>query len=167
MALWEDVTLTDSVEIKTTAEKIFDFFFNLVDDESYRAWHPEDHVALSWIEGKPWEEGSVVHAEEYLHGKLHKLKFVVTRVVPGERIEYAPVSRLLRIYFPKNTFAVQVKGDSCVFTASATCRMGWLVKTFAKKRLESGLLSVRKHMKKEGENLKRILEGEGRQDRAL
>jgi hypothetical protein len=33
-----------------------------------------------------------------------------------------------------------------------------LVKLLAKNRLEQGLSSVRKHMKEEGENLKRILE---------
>ena len=116
MALLEKVTLTDSIEIKTTPEKVFSFLRNLVDDESYRNWHPEDHVALRWTNGKPWEEGSVVYAEEYIHGKLHKLKFVVTKVVPDELIEYAPVSRFLRIYFPKNTFSVQIKGDTCIFS---------------------------------------------------
>ena len=160
MALLEDVTLTDSIEIKAAPEKVFDFLVNLVDDESYRAWHPEDHVTLRWIKGQPWEEGSVVYAEEYIHGKLHKLKFVVTKVVQGKMIEYAPVSRLLRIYFPKNTFTVQPEGAACIFTASGTYRVGWLVKTFAGKRLERGLSSVRKHMKEEGENLKRMLEEE-------
>lgn len=160
MALLEKVTLTDSIEIKTTPEKVFSFLRNLVDDESYRNWHPEDHVALRWTNGKPWEEGSVVYAEEYIHGKLHKLKFVVTKVVPDELIEYAPVSRFLRIYFPKNTFSVQIKGDTCIFTATATYRIGWLIKTFAKKSLDRGLSSVRKHVKEEGENLKMILEAD-------
>ena len=161
MALLEDVTLTDSIEIKTTPEKIFNFLTNLVDDESYRAWHPDDHVALRWIEGQPWEEGSVVYAEEYIHRKLHKLKFVVTKVIPNREIEYAPVSWFLRRYFPKNTFSVEQKEGTCVFTATGTYRIGWLVKTFSKKRLERGLSSVKKHMKEEGENLKRILEEEG------
>jgi len=161
MALLEDVTLADSIEIKTTPEKIFDFFANLVDDESYRAWHSDDHLALRWIKGQPWEEGSVVHAEEYIHGKLHKLKFVVTKVIPNREIEYTPVSWLLRRYFPKNTFSVEQKEGTCVFTATGTYRLGWLAKTFAKKRLERGLSSVKKHMKEEGENLKRILEEEG------
>jgi uncharacterized protein YndB with AHSA1/START domain len=160
MALLKDVTLTYSIEIKTTPEKIFSFLTNLVDDESYRAWHPDDHVSLRWIEGQPWEEGSVVHAEEYIHGKLHKLKFVVTKVVSNAEIEYVPVSRFLRRYFPKDTFYVEPKEGTCVFTATGTCRVGWLVRTFAKKRLERGLSSVRKHMKEEGENLKEILEAE-------
>ena len=160
MALLEDVILTESIEIRTTPEKIFDFFSHLVDDESYRAWHHDDHVALRWIKGQPWEEGCVVYAEEYIHGELHKLKFVITKVIPNRRIEFAPLSRLLRIYFPKNTFAIEPKEDICVFTATGCLRVGWLVKTFAKDKLNRGLSSVRKHMKEEGENLKRILESE-------
>jgi hypothetical protein len=161
MGLLEDVVLTESIEIKTTPEKIFDFFAHLVDDERYRAWHPDDHVALRWIKGKPWEEGSVVYAEEYIHGKLHKLKFIITEVVPNRKIEFAPLSRLLRIYFPKNTFSIEPRGESCIFTASGWLRIGWLVKTLAKNKLEKGLSSARKHMKEEGENLKRILESGG------
>lgn len=160
MALLEDIVLTDSIEIKTTPEKIFNFLTSLVDDESYRAWHHDDHVTLRWLKGRPWEEGSVAYAEEYIHGKLHKLKFVVTKVVPNKEIEYAPVSRLIRRYFPKNKFYIEHKGETCIFIASGIFRLGWLVKTFFKKNLEHGLSSVKKHMKEEGENLKRILEND-------
>ena len=167
MALFEEITITDSVKIKTTPAKIFDFLVQLVDDESYRVWHPEDHVALHWLKGKPWEEGSVVYAEEYIHGKLHKLKFIVTKVVPNRKIEYVPTSRFLRKYFPKNTFSVEPEPteEACIFTASGTVRVGWIVRTFAKNKLEHGLSSVRKHMKEEGESLKRILEAEGGSDK--
>ena len=53
MKLMEDVFLTDSIEIRTTPDKIFEFFYNLVDDASYRAWHYDDHVSLRWIKGPP------------------------------------------------------------------------------------------------------------------
>ncbi|UCG12643.1 MAG: SRPBCC family protein [Deltaproteobacteria bacterium] len=161
MGLMKDVTLTDSIEIRTTPETVFDFLVNLVDDEGYRAWHPEDHVALRWLKGKPWEEGSLVYAEEYIHGKLHKLKFVVTKIVPNSEIEYVPGSRFLRRYFPNNKFIIEPKEGTCVFTATGTYRIGWLARTFAKRRIERGLSSVRKHMKEEGENLKRLLEAKG------
>jgi hypothetical protein len=158
MALLEDIVLRDSIDIKTTPEKLFNFLTSLVDDESYRAWHHDDHVALRWLKGQPWEEGSVAYAEEYLHGNLHRLKFIVTKVVPNKEIEYVPVSRLLRRYFPKNKFSIEQKGGTCTFIASGIFRRGWLLKTFFKKRLEQNLVSVKKHMKEEGENLKRILE---------
>jgi hypothetical protein len=158
MKLLEDIVLTDSIEISTTAEKIFGFFLQIVDDASYQAWHPEDHVAFRLIRGEPCQQGSVVYAEEYIHGKLHKLKFLIKEVVPNRKIEFVPVSRLFRIYFPRNTFLIDARDGSCVFTASCVVRVGPLVKLLARNRLEQGLSSVRKHMKEEGENLKRILE---------
>lgn len=158
MALLEDVMVTDSIEIKTTPERIFAFLTSIVDDETYRAWHEGDHVRFRWIEGQPWAEGSVMYAEEYLHGRIHKLKFQVTRVVPDRRIEYAPVSRLLRMFFPKNELIIEQRGESCLFVASVTFRVGWIGKTFFGKAIERGLASVRKHMREEGENLRRILE---------
>jgi len=54
MALFEEITLTDSIEIRTTPEKVFDFLIHLVDDKSYRIWHPEDHIAFRWLKGKPY-----------------------------------------------------------------------------------------------------------------
>jgi hypothetical protein len=158
MRLLEDIYIEDSIEIKTTPEKVFAFLVNLVDDESYRAWHPDDHVAFRWIKGGPWIEGSVLYAEEYLHGKLHKLKLRITKIVPNREIEFAPASRLLRIYFPKNTFSIEPKGDGCVFTSTGRLRVGRIVKFFAKNKLEHGISCVKKHMKEEGENMKRILE---------
>ena len=158
MPFFEDVTLTDSIEIKTTAEKLFNFLINIVDDESYRAWHKEDHISFRWLKGQPWEEGSVMCAEEYIHGKLHKLKFTVTKIIPNRRIEYSPVSRFLRIYFPKNEFIIEKGGESSIFIASGTYRLAWIARTFFKKAVQNGLSSVKRHMKEEGENLKRILE---------
>ena len=160
MALREEIVLTNSIEIKTTPEKIFDFFAHIIDDESYRAWHPDDHVALRWMKGKPFQEGSVVYAQEYLHDKLHKMKLVITRVIPNRKIEFAPLPRFLRIFFPKNSFVIEPKGDICIFTTTACLRVGWLVKTFAKGKLAMGLSSAKKHMKEEGENLKRIVESQ-------
>lgn len=158
MKLLEDIVLTDSIKINTTPEKIFGFFLQIVDNASYRVWHPEDHVVFQWIKGGPWQQGSVAYAEEYIHGKLHKFKFLIKEVLPNRKIEMVPVSRILRIYFPRNTFLIEPLGDSCLFTASGLLRVGLLVKLLAKRRLEQGILSVRKHMKEEGENLKQILE---------
>ena len=158
MKLLEDIVVRDSIEIHTTPEKIFGFFLQIVDDASYRAWHPEDHVAFRWIKGEPWQEGSVAYAEEYLHGKLHKFKFLIKKVVSNREIELVPLSRFLRIYFPRNTLLIEPREGSCVFTATGVLRVGRLAKLLARNKLEYGLSSVRKHMKEEGENLKRILE---------
>lgn len=158
MAFFEEVVLRDSIEIKTTAEKIFNFLTGIVNDESYRAWHQEDHVSFKWLKGNPWTEGSILYAEEFIHGKLHKLKFEIIKIVPDRRIEYAPISRFVRKFFPKNEFIIEPNGECCRFIASGTYRVGKIGKIFFNKAIEKGLSSVRKHMKEEGENLKSILE---------
>ena len=158
MTFFEDVILTDSIEIETEPETIFNFLTSIKDDESYRAWHKSDHVTFRWIQGQPWKEGSILYAEEYFHGKLHKFKFMVTKIVPNEKIVYSPVSRLLRMFFPKNEFIIKGKKTTSVFIASVNYRVGWIGKKFFQKSINKGLSSVKKHMKEEGENIKLILE---------
>jgi hypothetical protein len=167
MRLLENIVLTESIEIKATPERVFGFLLQIVDDASYRAWHPEDHVAFRWVKGEPWQKGSILYAEEYLHGKLHKLKFLITEVVPNHKIEFVPLSRLLRIYCPGNMFLIKPKENSCIFTTSGQLRIGWLVKTLAGKKLEHAISCVRKHMKGEGENMKRILDSENLHNQAV
>jgi hypothetical protein len=158
MKLLEDILITDSIEIQTTHMEVFRFFLQIVDDASYQAWHPEDHVAFRWVKGVPWQEGSVAYSEEYLHGKLHKFKFLINKVVADREIELVPLTRFMRIFFPWSRFSIEPREGYCVFTASGVMRVGRLARLLARRRLDEGLSSVRKHMKEEGENLKRILE---------
>jgi hypothetical protein len=144
MRLLEDIVLTESIAIRAMPEKVFRFFLNIVDDATYRARYPEDHVALRWIKGEPWEEGSVVYAEQCLHGRRHKLKLLIMKVVPTRRIEFAALSRILRVYFPKNTISTEPKENSGVFTATGCVRVGWLLKNFAGKKLRYGLSCAKK-----------------------
>ncbi len=46
MKLFKPLILTDSIEIKTTPEKIWEFFSNL--EKNYKAWHPKDHILFKW-----------------------------------------------------------------------------------------------------------------------
>ena len=58
MARFQDVTLTDSIEIGATPEQVFRDLASVVHDESYRRWHPTDHVSFRRLEGEPWQENS-------------------------------------------------------------------------------------------------------------
>ena len=83
------------------------------------------------------------------------MRFLGTKVEPNKRIEYRvlfPVS----IISPKGSFIMEQKGRSCLFTATLYFRFGRIFLKFAKSRVEA----VKKHMKEEGENLKRLLENE-------
>lgn len=147
------MVLTDSIKIKASPEKIFSFLTGLKDTESYKAWHP-DHVVMRWIKGEPFTEGSVAYFEEYLHGKIHKAKFMCTKAVPNRLIEYKPPFPW-SIIFPGNQFIMEPVGEeSCIFTATVKVRMGPLSGRLHRRRIEG----VRRHMKEEGENLKVIVE---------
>jgi len=150
------ITLEDSIEIKATPEKVFDRLTHLFrEKEDYQSWHP-DHVDLYWIRGKLFEEGSIGYCEEYLHGEIHKFKFLCTKVVPNRMIEYRPMFPW-SIFWPRSTFVVEPKGEkSCIFSATGYLRAGPLFKKLGRNRLEA----IKKHMKEEGENLKRLVENE-------
>jgi len=152
------ITLRDSIEINVKAETIFTQLVKYISSrESYRSWHPE-HVDLRWIKGEPVQEGSIMYAEEYLQGHLHKLKFRITKIVPGKMIVYRPLFPLSLIA-TGNTFLIEPQGEnSCVFTASGRIRFPlWLFKKMHKAH-EGKLNASAQHMKEEGENLKRVLE---------
>lgn len=143
------ITLRDSIEIKTIPEKISDWFVHF--EENYKAWHP-DHVKAYWM-GEPAKEDSILYCEEYLHGKLHKMKFRITKIELNRRIEYKllfPMS----VICPKGSFLIEPKGENYIFTATLSYRFEWLFLRFAKDRVEA----IKKHMREEGENLKRLLE---------
>jgi len=148
------LTITDSIEIRAKPGKVFECLVGYFKDkESYQAWHPE-HVDLRWIKGGPLQEESIIYAEEYLHGELHKLKFMITRIVPNELIEYRALFPL-SIFNPKNVFVFQPKGeDGCIFTATVSFRAGPLFKKLAKNEIKA----TAQHMKEEGENIKRAVE---------
>ena len=78
--------LKDSIEIKTTPDRIWAFFANL--EKNYKSWHPEDHVIFKWTKGNPMESGSSWYAEEVVHGKVFKLKGTIGEVIPNRKIVF-------------------------------------------------------------------------------
>lgn len=160
MKLFEGIKLKDSIEVKASPEKVFEWLCQRMKDKaSYQAWHP-DHVDIRWIKGEPLQEGSIVYAEEYLHGDLHKLKFRITKNVPNREIQYRSLFPLL-LLAPGNKFLIEPKGqNSCTFTAMGSLRIPrWLFVKLHKKH-KYKIEATEQHMKEEGENLKRALESQ-------
>ena len=158
MKLLEEIVIEDSIEIYAEPEAVFKFLLNLKDDDSYQAWHPKDHISFRWVKGKPWEVGSVVYAKEYIHGVVHTLKFIVTKMIPNRLIEYTPTFRLYRIFIPKNSFILEPTSKGCLFKAVGIYRVGRIGKLIAKKRITKGIASIQKHLREEGEFLKQSVE---------
>ena len=148
------ITVKDSIEVQQPPEKVFQWLVQRFESkENYRAWHP-DHVDIRWIKGDFLQEGSIGYAEEYLHGQLHRFKFRVTRVVPDKEIGYGAIFPW-SLFAPGNAFIIEPKGENgSVFTAVGRLRADALFKKIFRNRLKA----TERHMKEEGENLKRALE---------
>ena len=141
--------LKNSIEIKTTPDKIFKWLKNL--DKHYKEWHP-DHVKWINLTGS-LDKGDIFYSEEYLHGKLHKLKGKITKIEENKRVKYKflfPTS----IISPKGSFIIELKDESSIFTAIVSFRFGWLFSKLAKNKVKAS----KTHMREEGENLKKLLE---------
>ena len=148
------MVLRDTVEIKASPEQVFGWLAHF--KENYLAWHP-DHVECRYLKGNPIEEGWIIYCEEYLHGKLHRFKFEVTKVEPNSRIDFKSGFGMA------GAFIVEPRGANSLFTAETYVgtkapllgklfdKLMW---TFLGSRLKAG----KRHMAEEGQNLKSILE---------
>ena len=147
------VPLTNSIKIKGAPEEIFNALIKVFSSEKYyKLWH-KNHKTCKWLKGKPFDKGSVLIAEEYLHGKLHKMKLIATNVEKNKKIEYRlafPTSFVC----PKGSFIIEKQEDYSIFTANLYFRFSKFLIRYAKDRVDA----VRIHMKVEGEKLKEIVE---------
>ncbi len=152
----KEFVIEDSIEIKTTPEKIWDFFIYC--EENYKIWHPQDHIKFLWVKVKPLEMGSMGYFEEYMHGRVHKMTVEYTRIVPYQEIEYKIVPKFWRRFYPYNLMKMEPKGDLCAFNAITIFRLPPI--SAHSKRARKQIELAKKHVKEEGENLKQILEKE-------
>jgi len=152
MALFERIVLKDTVEINTTPDRIWEFWANM--DKNYKSWHPEDHILFRWTRGKPMEEDSKIYAEETVGGKLLKLKLTCIDVIP--KMKFALVFPFPASLFAKYEYLIEPRGTKTAFTALTYLKYP----SFSRRRIESAIEVGKKHVREEGENMKRILEGE-------
>ena len=150
------ISLRDSIEIQTTPSQLFAWLGRM--PQEYTSWHP-DHVACRVLQGVMLEVGSVLECEEYLHGKLHSMRFRTTKVVPDKRIEF-PIKGMGR-----GAFEAQASDDTVRFVAeldigSDALIMGQLFDFIFSRLFNQRIESLRQHMAEEGRNLKAILESE-------
>lgn len=148
------ISLRDTIEIHTTPGQLFAWLGRM--PEEYESWHP-DHVACRVVHGSVLEVGSEIECQEYLHGKLHSLRFRMTKVIPDRRVEFV-IERMGR-----GAFEAQANGDTVTFVAeldigSDAPIVGRFVDFIISRLFNQRIESMRQHMAEEGRNLKTILE---------
>ena len=145
--------IADKISINSSPDRVYNaliFFFQ--NSESYKLWHP-DHISCYWKKGEDFSSGSVLIAKEYLHGKPHKLGFIITNYKQDCLFEYKTLFPF-SIICPGGDFEIVPKGKETEFVAKLNFRGGKLLKMMFKNNIEQ----LEKHMKEEGENLKKFVE---------
>ena len=143
--------LRDSIEVGAPPQRVWDWIAGLADH--YAEWHPA-HVSAEWERGEPNQVGSVLRVVEELGGNPEQLRFELTAIEPGRRLEYrllGPIAILL----PGGAFQVDPADGGSRFVATISFRFGWLTERLFRRRAAM----LRAHMSEEGESLKRIVEG--------
>jgi hypothetical protein len=147
------LVLRETTDVRATPQAIFAFFDDI--ERHYLHWHP-DHKRFCWTEGRGVALGHRFHFEEIIYGKLLKKTVVFTRIEPGRHIEFAPTFWLMRLFLPRMLFHLHplANGQQRVI-AEIHLRVGPLGARLNKREFDA----VREHMRIEGVNLKRIVEG--------
>jgi hypothetical protein len=140
-----------SPEIRAAPDRLFAFFTAM--EANYTAWHP-DHMLFRWLDAPGLKQGVRFYFEERIAGKLLKKEVAFTRIEPSSLIEFAPTSRLFRLFLPRISFRIQPAGSGFTVTQDIHLRIGPLAAWLNRRELAA----VRRHMREEGENLKSLLE---------
>lgn len=149
------ISLRDSIDIRTTPSQLFAWLSRL--PQEYQAWHP-DHVSCRIIHGSMLEVGSVIECQEYLHGKLHTLRFRMTKVITDQRVEFEVIG------MGRGAFeAQQDQGETIKFVAELDIgpdipMIGQLFDLIFSLVFKRRIADLSRHMSEEGQNLKAILE---------
>jgi hypothetical protein len=148
------IQLRESILIDVPPERVWGWLGELPDH--YRAWHPA-HVSCRYEHGRRLEVGTVLYVEEYLHHRLHRLRLRATEVVPNRLLGY-------RGRGFAGAFRLEPANGGTRFTAELDLGtrapvVGHVLDAVIRLLLGRRLAAMRSHVREEGENLKRLLEG--------
>ena len=147
----EKYDTNDIVIIRTTIEKVWDFFENL--EDNYLKWHVKDHISLKWIKGKPHTVGSVVKASEYILGRKVTIKMTCIYIKKYHEIRYKthfPMS----LFHPASKYEMKASNGLIEFVATNS----FVIPSFGRKRMLALIKDTERHIREEGLILKDILE---------
>lgn len=153
------ITLRDSIEIKTTPDKIYDWFKNL-DNKRFTEWHP-NHKKFVRVTGG-MDEGDIIYFEECVGGKRFKVNCKISKIEKTERswaVDLESIHWLGRLIGARISFIAEAKGDACVFTHVETFGLRRpLLSSLILRLFKSRIPLIEKDMKEDNVNLRRILE---------
>ncbi|MFC2138307.1 hypothetical protein ACFLTE_09040 [Bacteroidota bacterium] len=148
------IELIDKIKINSTPDKIWDtliFYFKSTDN--YKLWH-KDHISCYWKKGKDFSHGSILIAEELIHGKNHKLEFKIQSINKENLLIEYKMLFPFSIICSGGYFKLISYDKETEFIAQLGFRLGFLLKILFKRQVEG----LKEHMKEEGQNIKEFIE---------
>lgn len=154
MGLFKQYIVESAMEMETTPEKVWDFFYRI--EANYKNWHPKEHNYFRWTKGKPLEIGSKFDSEETVDGHKARIKGECIESVENRKITLKP-SWPVSFMCPRIEWIIEPWGDATLFTARTHYKFGKLFLMLKKGHAEEMMDIAKKHMDEEGVNLKNIL----------
>ena len=148
------IDLIDKIKINSTPDKIWDtliFFFKSTDN--YKLWH-KDHISCYWKKGQDFSPGSILIAEELIHGKKHKLAFKIVSINRESLLMEYKMLFPFSIISSGGYFKLISYDKETEFIAQLGFRLGFLLEKVFKRQVES----LKEHLKEEGQNIKKFIE---------
>lgn len=147
--------ITESVSIRNTAEQLFEFFDGL--EANFPRLHP-DHRLFRWEKGRGVHQGVTFYLEETIGGRLIQRRFAFTRVertglvIQYRHVELAATHPVPRLIVPRIAFRIEFVPDGIRLVVEIRIRTGLIA------NVDELLDAVRRHIREEGANLKRMVE---------
>ena len=152
------ITIKEETIINVPPKSVFDFLVHI--NLLYKIWHPKDHVFCKTIVGSLLKKDCVFHFLEIIGGFPLYLIAKVTEVKENEYLEYVPAFPFSLLRTGKAYFHIQsISANQSKLTAYV--EYGDRFRIFD--NIASFLVktpTVEKHIKEEGENLKKYLENQ-------
>lgn len=154
--------ITEVTLVKAPAKEVWNFLTNLQTGDTYRKWHPRDHIKIICLKGNGEAVGSNFYAEEYIGKFVLRLPYTVTHSIPHYYLEYSASFPLSLLKVGKGYFKIE-DVNSKTTKLTAYVEYGYELPILGKvlDKIVNFLIKkkhLEKHIHEEGENIKKLLE---------
>jgi len=151
------ISITDKTIINVPASDVFNFLVNI--DTLYKIWHPKDHVFCRVLSGSLAKRGGRFHFLEMINGFPLYLTAKITETRENEYLEYIPAFPFSLLKTGKAYFKIEKISDSqsklIAYVEYGNEFFDKIANFFVKTEY------AEKHIREEGENMKKYLEQKG------
>lgn len=148
------ISIKEETMINVPVKSVYNFLINI--DSLYKIWHPTDHVFCKTISGSLSKKGCRFHFLEIIGGFPLYLTAKVTEARENEYLEYVPtfpfsLLKTGRAYFQIEKISAN-QSKLIAYVEYGNKFLDRIANLFVKTS------AAKKHIKEEGENLKKYLE---------